>query len=192
MTGDFGIAEIHAFLRAIDRCLSTPIRLVIIGGGAAALHHARSTTDDLDTFNQINQTLSDAIDKAREETGYEIPVRCAAVADFPHDYEHRLERHLPDLAHLEVWVVEKHDLVLSKALRCTAHDLQQVHEIHQSVGLDFTTLVSRFRDEFLPYLAATDPRAARDYFLSMIDHLFGEQKKVEAARLVPSAGPSLE
>src|SRR5665647_3450251 len=144
----YGADEIRAFLQAVDRHLTLRVRVEIIGGSAAALAHgASSTTCDLDTLNAINKALLEAVARANEETGFQIPVSQATVADVPYNYEDRLERQLPDLKHLEVWVLEKHDLVLSKTVRCYEHDLQQILEIHQSVELSFDVLVDRFESE---------------------------------------------
>jgi hypothetical protein len=66
----YGADEIRAFLCAVDRHLTQRVRLEIIGGCAAALAHgARSTTTDLDTFNAVDNELTQAVDRANEETG---------------------------------------------------------------------------------------------------------------------------
>lgn len=125
----YGAEEIRVFLQAVDRHLTRRVRVEIIGGSAAALAHgAKSTTTELDTFNALNKELLDAVARAIEETGFDIPVSQSTVADVPYNYEDRLERQLPELDHLEVWVLEKHDLVLSKTVRCYDHDLQQILE----------------------------------------------------------------
>jgi hypothetical protein len=90
--------EIRTFLQAVDRHLTTPTRVVIIGGSAAALAHgATSSTQDVDTFQSSTAQLRLAVDRAREETLLEIPMEDASVADIPHDAELRLERQLPEL-----------------------------------------------------------------------------------------------
>ncbi len=49
-----GADKIRTFLQAVDRHLTTRVRVEVIGGGAAALAHgATSTTTDLDTFTPI-------------------------------------------------------------------------------------------------------------------------------------------
>ncbi len=153
----------------------------VIGGSAAALAHgATSTTTDLDTFTAISAELEEAVARATAETGLEIPVSRAGVADLPINYEDRLERQLADLKNLEVWVVEKHDLVLSKTLRCFDHDLQQIREIHDRVGLSFDVLVERFDSEMDHVMG--DPARIRANFLVMIDEVFGELKRVVAEK----------
>jgi len=72
----FGADEIRAFLQAVDRHLTSRVRVEIIGGSAAALAYgASSTTSDLDTFNAINKELLEAVARASEETGFQSPIR---------------------------------------------------------------------------------------------------------------------
>jgi len=143
-------------------------------------YRAKSTTNDIDTLETITAELSAAIARAIEDTGLAIVMQKSTVADTPSDYEIRLERQLPDLKKLEVWALEKHDLALSKAIRCTEHDLQQIQEIHESVGLDFDVLVQRFRDEMSHVIG--DPRRIRGNFLVMIRTLFGDLKANSAEK----------
>lgn len=183
----FGADEIRAFLHAVDRHLTRRTRVEIIGGGAAALAHgARSTTSDLDTFSAVHEELQAAAARAAEETGLPIPVSQATVADVPYDYEDRIERQLPDLKHLEVWVLEKHDLVLSKTIRCYEHDLEQIVEIHHSVGLSFEVLLERFESEMTNVIG--DTRRIRSNFLIMVEAVFGELQRATAEKRLKSWG----
>ena len=177
----FGAAQIRTFLEAVDRHLVRSVRIEVIGGSAAALAHgATSTTTDLDTFTYTSAELDRAVAHAAVATGFAIPVTHAGVADVPINYSDRLERHLPHLAQLEVWVLEKHDLVLSKAVRCHEHDLQQLREIHQHVGLSAEVLVQRFVAEMQHVIG--DPVRIRTDFLLMIEDVFGELPRVHAER----------
>jgi hypothetical protein len=118
--------------------------------------------------------------RAIAETRLEIALVQSTVAEVPMSYEDRLLRQLPELARLEVWALERHDLVLSKAVRCYEHDLQQLREIRDGHGLSFDTLVNRFRDEMDHVVG--DPARIRANFLLAIDDLFGETKRVAAER----------
>lgn len=183
----YGADEIRVFLQAVDRHLTRRVRIEIIGGSAAALAHgAKSTTTDVDTFNALNKELLEAVARAREETGFDIPVSQSTVADVPYNYEDRLERHLPELEYLEVWVLEKHDLVLSKTVRCYEHDLQQILEIHQNAALSFDVLVERF--EFEMANAIGDLARIRSNFFIMIDTVFGELQRASAEKRLKSWG----
>jgi hypothetical protein len=144
----FSAEEIRTFLEAIDRHLPEATRVVIIGGSAAALaFEGVSTTEDIDTGNPLTPDVQNAVKLATAATGLMIPMGPAGVAEFPYEYESRLERQLVHLTQLQVWTLERHDLVLSKAVRGDEHDLQQISEIHRSAPLDFDTLVDRFKTE---------------------------------------------
>lgn len=185
----YGADEMRTLLRAVDRHLTRPARMEIIGGSAAALAHgASSTTSDLDTFNVISEDLRQAVSRACLETGFEIPVLQATVADVPYNYEDRLERHLADLVHLEVWVLEKHDLVLRKTVRCYEHDLQQILEIHANTTLSCDILVDRFESEMTSVMG--DPARIHSNFLLMIETVFGELARASAEKRLESWGRS--
>lgn len=177
----FRATDLRRFLGAVDRHLSSRARIEIIGGCAAALAHgATSATTDVDTFTPTTAALQAAVARAVEETGLEITLAQSTVAEVPLGYEERLLRQLPELAQLEIWALEKHDLVLSKALRCYEHDLQQLREIRDAQGLSFDTLVSRFIDEMDHVVG--DPARIRSSFLLAIEELFGELKRIAAER----------
>jgi hypothetical protein len=139
-------------------------------------------TNDVDTYEPIGPNLRLAIEHAMAETGLSIPTHHSAVADVPYHFEDRLERRLGDLANLRILILEKHDLALSKTIRGDEHDEQQIESIHRSVGLDFELLVQRFRDEMTHVMG--DPRRIRQQFLQLIQLLFGELKRVTAARML--------
>jgi hypothetical protein len=144
-----------------------------------------SATTDVDTFTPISADLEVAATRASAETGLAIPLVHSTVAEVPMSYEDRLVQPLPGLARLEVWALEKHDLVLSKALRCYEHDLQQLREIRDGHGLSFETLVARFLEEMDHVLG--DPARIRANFLLAIEDLFGETKRVAAERRLQGA-----
>lgn len=183
----YGADEIRVFLQAVDRHLTRRVRVEIIGGSAAALAYgAKSTTTDLDTFSAVHKELLDAVARACDETGFDIPISQSTVADVPYNYEDRLERQLPELKHLEVWVFEKHDLVLSKTVRCYEHDLQQILEIHQSAVLSFDVLCERFESEMTN--AIGDLARLRSNFLLMIETVFGELRRASAEKRLKTWG----
>jgi hypothetical protein len=175
--------EIREFLAAIDRHLGSPVRIIIIGGSAAFFHGATSTTTDIDTESEISAAMNEAITAARAETRLDIPVNRSTVADYPHNYEDRLERVMGELKYLEVFILEKHDLALSKAVRCNDHDLKQLSEIHEADPFNCDTLVSRFRDEMDHATGDRDVR--RSNFLDLIERLFGELKREAVAAVLP-------
>jgi len=84
---------------------------------------------------------------------------------------------------LELYVLEQHDLAISKAFRGDDRDRQHLQAMHAKGPLDFDTLVTRFRDEVMPIYVG-DIRAPLDHFLWIIEELFGEIRLVKAERLL--------
>jgi hypothetical protein len=172
-------------LRAADRHLLARAEIVLIGGSAAAIaHRAVGTTDDIDSSEHPSEELEAALEQARQQTGLPIPVRKSTIADYPINFESRLVRCMPQLRHLKVFALEKHDLALSKGLRCDETDLQQLAEVQLKVGLDFETLVDRFEKEMTHVIGP--PAMLRERFLTMIKELFGEMKMISAGQRLSS------
>ncbi len=154
--------QLERFLLAVDAALSEPVVVVVIGGTAGALHYGvERATHDVDTWTTVQAALAAAAEKARAMTGLEVPLQKSAVADAPFEFESRLERVLPKLPRLRIFVPEKHDLVLMKAVRCYEHDLDAIAEIHAHSPLDLDVLVRRFKDEMAPI---GDPARIRETF----------------------------
>lgn len=170
MTVGFPRGAIEKFLRAVDRSLKEPVTVYVIGGTAATLRYgATRATQDIDTLTAVSKALAVAAAEARAKTGLDIPINRVTIADEPEDYESRLERVLPRLKRLRVFVPERHDLVLMKAMRAYEHDLQVIGEIHAHSPLSLDVVVDRFLNEMLPI---GDPRRIRQNFLLVIEQLF--------------------
>jgi hypothetical protein len=180
----FGREELAIFLRAVDRNLTTPARIVIIGGSAAALHEGASTTNDIDTYNKLPAAVEAAVAAAVGETGLAIPVGISVVADYPWNFQDRLERRYPELEHLEVLVLERHDLFLSKALRAYDNDEIQLRAMHRARPFDYDVLVDRFQSEMAQVVGT--PSVVCDNFLDMIRAVFGELKRIDASKKLAS------
>lgn len=177
----FGKDELEQFLVAVDQALTHPVDVIVIGGTAAALHYGVTRrTHDIDTWTAVQEDLAVAVEKARASTGLDVPVAHSGVADAPHDFESRLERILPHLERLRLFVPEKHDLVLMKAIRGYEHDLEAALQMHAHSPLDLETLVGRFQDEMTPI---GDPVRIRGNFLHLVDSLFPEAADDVARRL---------
>ncbi len=162
--------QLEEFLGAVDAALDRPVEIVVIGGSAAALNYGvAAATRDIDTWTEVEEALAAAAEKARVNTGLDVPIQKSGVADAPVEFESRLERVLPGLRRLKVLVPEKHDLVLMKAMRCYEHDLAAIVEIHARAPLDLSVLVNRFRQEMTPI---GDPVRIRRNFLVVVERLF--------------------
>jgi hypothetical protein len=176
----FGRDALVRFLRAADAHASKTARVVIIGGAAAALGHGvESATKDIDTWNDIDP-LADAFAAARHETGLDVPIGPTGVADAPYEFETRLVRVLPELRQLEVYVPERHDLVLSKALRLHGGDIATIEEIHARHPLDLETLVTRYLEEMDHVIG--DVAVLDSKLLVVVEDLFGELAREQARR----------
>lgn len=173
--------QLETFLRAVDAALDEPVEVVVIGGSAAALHYGVGrATHDIDTWTNVEAGLAAAAASARAATGLDVPLQRSGVADAPVDFESRLERVLPDLRKLILFVPERHDLVLMKALRCYEHDLEAIAEIHGRARLDLDILVERFREEMSP---VGDPVRLRRNLLVVVERLFPREVEAVARRL---------
>ena len=181
---DYSREELVHFFDTLDECLDEPARIVLVGGSAVILAYGVTTTTvDIDTYSTSTAALESAIRRTCERTGMAPPVTRAGVAQAPERYEERLVRH-PTKGHLlELCVLEKHDLAISKALRADERDRQHLMALHENDPLDFDTLVARFQDEMLPVYVG-DQAPIIDYFLWVIEELFGELKHVRAKRLL--------
>jgi len=174
-------AELERFLQAVDAALEGPVDVILIGGAAAALHYgATRPTRDIDTWNAIHVELSRAAGSARSSTGLEVPLQQSGVADAPSEFETRLERVLAGLRQLTVFVPERHDLVLMKAVRAYEHDLEVIGEIHAGFPLDLETLVVRWETEMSPI---GDPLRVRGNFLAVVERVFPASVDRVAKRL---------
>jgi hypothetical protein len=159
---------VGAFI-VLDRAATSRRSVVVIGGAAVVLHiRASFGTKDIDTYE------SDVGDLVRAclAQGIELPsIGNAGVSDFPYDFEDRLQRVLPELEHLELYVPERHDLVLSKVLRWAPGDREHVRELHESQPLAKETLIGRY----LEMEHVMGNRSEHDWnFVHCIDALFDE------------------
>lgn len=168
-------AECEDFLRLIDAHLETPCEVVLIGGGALALHYKGShATTDLDLWSVRPAAFWDAVAKARSESPASIPVQKAAIAEPPWSFEDRLiPLGLPGLARLRVLVPEAHDLVLLKVARGEAHDLDAIEDIHRAAPLNVDTLLERYRETTSQVMGSLELH--RLNFLAAVARLFGEE-----------------
>lgn len=81
MMKSFVAGEIEDFLRALDRQLEDPFRLVVIGGAAAALSfETTSGTFDIDAVNDVS-SLEQSSKAARAETGLDRDVFLRRMAE---------------------------------------------------------------------------------------------------------------
>jgi hypothetical protein len=137
----FGREQILTFLTEIDDMLHEPVVVEIVGGAAALLAHgARSETKDINSLAPFDERLV----RLAPRTSLKIPLEQAPVPYAPVTYEER--RYKPDLRlrNLVLWVPERHDILMMKALRAAKHDLQVIQEMHETTPFDLETIVERY------------------------------------------------
>jgi hypothetical protein len=169
----FDAAELKRFLVALDEALQIRVQVIVIGGSALALGYGvAAATSDVDTYETRTELLHEAAMVARNVTGLNVPIANSGVAQLPPDYEDRLVPVLPELARLEIRVLDAYDLAASKLLRGNEHDRQQLRELHDAVSLDLATLAARFDALLAGYVG--DPSEPRWSFFHFVEEVWGE------------------
>lgn len=176
---EFHPDDLMRFLLALDANLSRSTRLMVIGGAALALgYRVERATLDLDTFCDL-KGLEESLQRARVDTGLDIPVEFAAVAQAPWNYEDRLVKlNLEGARNLHVFVPEAHDLALMKIVRGDAADLGAIEALHRHYPLDLDIILHRFSDEMGHVVGSSSTLYLN--LLACIERLFG-QEAAEAA-----------
>jgi len=130
--------EIETFLRAVDKHLTKPFRIDVVGAAAAALSYGSvKSTMDIDTTGCVEE-IRTACKKAGEETGLRIPVQHAAVFDGPYEHETRMQRvRLTGIQRLQIHVPEKHDWALMKIVRFHEKDIEDIKAAAGKSRFDF-------------------------------------------------------
>lgn len=181
----FVTSEIETFLRAIDRHLSEPFDIIIIGGAAAALaYRVVDYTKDIDTWSGRSLApIADACKKAQEETGLNIPIGPAGPADGPYEYEDRIQKvDIEGLKKLRVFVPEKHDLALMKIMRANENDIATIKQLNANFGLDYELLVKRFKEEMTHVIGSSNNIKLN--FITTIESVFGEKVAEEVEKQI--------
>lgn len=164
----YGRDDILRFLAEIDEQLVAPAAIEIIGGAAALLAYgAKSPTRDVDSFLSIDNQIQ----QAASQVAHRIPLERAAIADPPYNYEDRRMRLDLPFRHLAVWVPEKHDLLLMKAVRAMRHDEEVLQEMHQIEPFDLDTIVERYNAEMGQ--AIGDHNILDQKIMLLVEKLFG-------------------
>jgi hypothetical protein len=128
-------------------------------------------TNDIRKLRNPRAVMS-AYRQAVKDTGIDIPLGAAGVADAPYEYESRLRRlKSPKLTRLTVLVPEKHDLVLMKIVRGSEADIQAAVDIAAACGLRRAVLVKRFAKEMSHVVG--NPRRLSLNFEACIARVFG-------------------
>lgn len=171
----YGPAEVKILFVSIDSHLTGKAQVIVIGGTAALLaYKATKLTQDIDSFNLITKDLRKAYETAKSETGMNIPLSQAAVADGPYNFEDRLvEYQNSKFKRLSVLIPEIHDLVLMKTVRGYEHDLDLIEEIAKKNTVQKKTLIERFETEMDHVIG--NQRRLNLNFAAVLARCFGEK-----------------
>lgn len=176
----FTADELKQFLIALDRELTKPCSIVLIGGAVATLHFQTKTgTLDIDTFQRVEE-LAIACEAVRAKNPkLQIPFDAAGPAQGPSRMAERYEEYkeLP-LKNLRILVPEKHDWILLKTARCDEKDITDIRALTKKYSINPDILKRRFIDEMLPQNPGSDEDLIYRY-LYMISVIFDEAVAVE-------------
>lgn len=140
--------DLLKFLKAMDKNMTSKERLMIIGGTAAALgYNVSKRTRDVDFIGDFS-AFQVAYEKAKQETGLDIPFESVNWADGPHEMEDRLQKiKEPKLQNIQIFYPDPYDLVLMKTKRGEQHDLEANTEICTNENLKEEELIKRYNEE---------------------------------------------
>ena len=147
-----------SFLNALDVDIDEPVDLHCIGGFAVVQAYGLGRgTSDIDVLSVVPYSSGARL---MELAGKESPLRCrhkvyldiVTVAPAPENYADRLVPLYPSRwRRLHLFVLEAHDLALTKLERNFERDRADVEHLARSGYLNATTLRARYFDEFRPY-----------------------------------------
>ena len=104
---EFGRSELLKFVRAVDRNLTAPATVIVVGGSAAILgYDALVRTADIDLFESGTDNLAlfkEASELAQKQTKLAVGVDNATVVDIPFNYQDRARSlNIPELERLTI------------------------------------------------------------------------------------------
>jgi hypothetical protein len=149
----------HSFLKDLDDQLTEETILHCMGGFAVVQAYglARSTAD-IDVIAVLPYgTASQLVELAGKESAlrakHGIYLDVVTVASVPESYESRLSALYPGCwRHLRLFVLEAHDLALTKLERNFERDRGDVEHLARSGYLKASILQERYNEEMRPYV----------------------------------------
>lgn len=150
------------FLKGVDAVLSAPVNLICIGGFVlTALYGLPRPTGDIDYIevrpqraaNEVNQVGGPTSELAKK---YRVSLHNVGVADWPDQYEARLEELKLNLRKLKLSVLEPYDLLLSKVPRNSPKDREDAKYLIRKLNLEFAVFNDRWEKEMAPWIGNRD------------------------------------
>jgi hypothetical protein len=147
--------NLFEFLKNIDdQVPNTRKTLLYVGGGAAMLlaYEGPLATEDVDVIGVKELLLKELYQRAgkgseiHRETGYYLDI--VPPGKFPQEWGWKgraLSVGLPDVAHIELKVLELHDLILSKLKRFAGKDQEDIKWLCDRTEFSIETLRARYR-----------------------------------------------
>jgi Nucleotidyltransferase of unknown function (DUF6036) len=156
----------RSFLRALDKRLGEAVELHCIGGFAITMQYGLSrATSDIDVLTSIPRkelaTLQELAGQGSDlHRRFKVYLQPVTIVTYPEDYERRLIRMWPrfELANLQLFVLEPHDLALTKLERNGDVDRQDVLALAGAGLIDAKTLRKRYDKEYRPNIVANAER----------------------------------
>lgn len=144
----------RSFLREIDQRLQKPLELHCLGGFVVSeLYGLSRTTADIDVLVANHPAELEWLARVAGRgsplhTQFGVYIDVVPVAKVPEDYEARLTDYpLPELRHLRIRALERHDLALAKLERNLDRDRDDVKAMAAGPGLDVRILKHRYHEE---------------------------------------------
>lgn len=153
----------RSFLSELDAILDQPVDFHCIGGFVISQYYgfARETAD-LDVLSvtprqMISIVSSSAGAGSPLHRKHRVFIDHAGVANFPENYESRMTRAYPSWLKVRLWVLEAHDLALTKLERSNERDIRDVMFLARAGLINSDTLTARYQSEMEPYLTGRTP-----------------------------------
>jgi hypothetical protein len=146
----------------MDFRLARPVTLHCLGGFVlSAMYAIPRPTADLDYIEVIpKEAMQELEEIAGRESAFAkkhgVYVHFAGVIDLPDGYEDRLSDPGFGLHKLRLLVLDPYDLLLSKLVRNSPKDREDMKFLVKKLGLKFAVLQQRFREEMAPWIPNLD------------------------------------
>ena len=158
----------RAFLADVDRALIQPVEIHCLGGFVAAFYYdLPRPTNDLDYIEVVPHEATAMLQQLAGQGSalaakHRLHLQHVGVASLPDSYAERLVA-LADgvFRRLQLSALDPHDLALSKLVRNSPIDREDVAQLARGVPLDPALLRARYERELRPILIGDQERTDR-------------------------------
>ena len=149
----------RVFLADVDRLLPQSVEIHCLGGFVAAFYcHPARPMGDLDYIEVVPQEATAAVQEVAGPRSalakkHHLHFQHVGIASLPDSYAERLTEIFPGaFQRLRLFALEPHDLALSKLVRNSPIDREDVARLARTVPLDPDLLRTRYRQEMRPII----------------------------------------